>query len=515
MFCSTQTYRLACGLAAAFVVATSAQLVLAATGELELSVVDHDTGQPIAVRMHLKDQRGRSRRVRRLPFWRDHFVFHGTTVLKLPTGTYSFEMERGLEYKIRSGHFTIERGAEDNKLVHMQRFVHMKEDDWWSGDLFVQRPLREMELLMLADDLHVTGVVTWDNQRNLWNKRGIPKNLIEQFDGDRYYHLMAGRFATGGAEFLCMNRPRPFDRNEPGGDSSPLGTMLALAADDSNVHRDAASVCWDLPVLVAHGAVDSVGLAHSLLRRDGAESSRESAWCRPPDPQKYTGPFGLGQWSTEIYYHLLNCGLRLPPSAGSGSGVHANPVGYNRVYVHIDGEFNYQSWWKSLRAGRVVVTNGPLMRVTVEGRAPGHVFRTNGPDELSLEMDLALSTREKIEYLEIVRDGDVVQVVRLDEWAAAGGRLPPMVFRESGWFLLRAVTSRSDTYRFASTGPYYVQFADRSRISKSSARFFLDWVHVRARWIKKEGDESAKSSLSLYHTAHDFWQGVFESATAD
>ena len=90
-----------------------------------------------------------------------------------------------------------------------------------------------------------------------------------------------------------------------------------------------------------------------------------------------------------------------------------------------------------------------------------------------------------------------------------------MVFGESGWFLLRAVTSRSDTYRFASTGPYYVQFADRSRISKSSARFFLDWVNLRARWIKNEGDESAKSSLSLYHTAHDFWQGVFESATAD
>ena len=28
-----------------------------------------------------------------------------------------------------------------------------------------------------------------------------------------------------------------------------------------------------------------------------------------------------------IYYHLLNCGLRVPPSAGSASGVLPNPVG--------------------------------------------------------------------------------------------------------------------------------------------------------------------------------------------
>ena len=44
---------------------------------------------------------------------------------------------------------------------------------------------------------------------------------------------------------------------------------------------------------------------------------------------------GVGYWVQEIYYHLLNCGLRVAPSAGSASGVLPNPVGYNRVYVHL------------------------------------------------------------------------------------------------------------------------------------------------------------------------------------
>ena len=67
-----------------------------------------------------------------------------------------------------------------------------------------------------------------------------------------------------------------------------------------------------------------------------------------------------------MYFKLLDCGLRIPPTAGSGSGVSPNPAGYNRVYVHLDGSFDYQQWWKSLKAGQVVVTNGPLLGVQVE-----------------------------------------------------------------------------------------------------------------------------------------------------
>ena len=46
-------------------------------------------------------------------------------------------------------------------------------------------------------------------------------------------------------------------------------------------------------------------------------------------------------WSMEVYYHLLNCGFRLPVSAGSASGVKASPLGYNRVYARVSGAFSY------------------------------------------------------------------------------------------------------------------------------------------------------------------------------
>jgi hypothetical protein len=67
--------------------------------------------------------------------------------------------------------------------------------------------------------------------------------------------------------------------------------------------------------------------------------------------------------------------LRLPPSAGSASGVLPNPVGYDRVYVQLDGELSYEKWWDGLKLGRVFVSNGPLLRCRANGQWPGHIFK--------------------------------------------------------------------------------------------------------------------------------------------
>src|SRR5204863_4272779 len=114
---------------------------------------------------------------------------------------------------------------------------------------------------------------------------------------------------------------------------------------------------------------------------------------------------GVGHWVQEIYYHALNCGLRIAPSAGSASGVLPNPVGYNRAYVHLEGEPSYEKWMEGLRAGRSFVTNGPLLRVTANGELPGHVFKAD--PELSIELAATLEGRDPVQELEIIRDGRI------------------------------------------------------------------------------------------------------------
>jgi hypothetical protein len=42
-----------------------------------------------------------------LPFWHDHFVCPGAVSLDLAAGEYTYECERGPEYTLRKGSFTV------------------------------------------------------------------------------------------------------------------------------------------------------------------------------------------------------------------------------------------------------------------------------------------------------------------------------------------------------------------------------------------------------------------------
>ena len=171
---------------------------------------------------------------------------------------------------------------------------------------------------------------------------------------------------------------------------------------------------------------------------------------------------------------------------------------------------------EGLRAGRVMVTGGPLLRPTVEGRPPGHVFRGEKGKTLRLQMELQLATKDRIEYLELIKDGEIAEAVRLDDYVDRAGRLPPLEFTDSGWFLVRAVTEAAKTYRFASSGPFYVEFEGRPRISRRSVQFFQGWVVQRARQIAKLPDATQRDAIMHYHrTARDYWQELLGRANAD
>lgn len=482
--------------------------------QLTLKVTDRDTGKPIAVRMHLKNARGVAVKPPKTPFWKDHFVFDGEITLKLPRGNYTFEMERGPEYLDRSGYFTIEPFANDTKEIDMKRFIDMAKSGWYAGDLHVHRPLEEIELLMRAEDLHVAPVITWWNAKNLWKGKTLPDKPLVNFDGNRFYRVMAGEDERKGGALLFFNLDEPLPVAEAKPEfPSPMKYLLA-AKEQPSAHVDAEKpFWWDFPVWLASGKLDSVGLANNHQQRSGMMDNE--AWGKPRDRTLFPAPHGNGRWSQEIYYHVLNCGIRLPPSAGSASGVLPNPVGYNRVYVHVDGELTWDKWFEGLRAGRVVVTNGPLIIPSVEGQLPGHTFQAEAGETVELEIALTMSTREKVAYLEVVQDGRVASEVRLDDWKKAGGKLPPIRFDRSGWFLIRAVTTAKDTYRFASTGPYYVQVGYEKRISRASAQFFLEWVRERMNEIDLNDADQQREVLQYHQAAEAYWQKLVERANAD
>ncbi len=490
------------------------RLPAATTGNITIRVVDHDTGKPIAVRMHLKNEKGVATKPPRVPFWKDHFVFDGEITLKLPTGEYTFEMERGPEYKLRGGQFTIDRDSADARTLEMYRFVDMKKEGWWAGELHIHRPVEDVELLMRAEDLHVGPVITWWNAKNLWQGKPLPETPLVKFDTNRFYHALAGEDEREGGALLYFNLPEPLPITDATREYPSPVEFLKLARNHDGVHVDIEKpFWWDMPIWIASGMVDSIGLCNNHMHRDGMYESE--AWGKPRDTRRLAAPRGNGQWSEEIYYHLLNCGIRLPPSAGSASGVLNNPVGYNRVYVHCGDELTYENWWQGLRAGRVVVTNGPMLRASANDQLPGHVFRAAAGGEIELEVAANLSLRDPADYIEIIKNGQVAESVRLDDWVKNNGQLPKIKFQESGWLSVRVLTSNEKTYRFASTGPFYVEIGEKQRISKSSAQFFVDWVKERTARVKLDDAEQRGEVLKYHQAALEFWQRIADSANAE
>jgi len=218
-------------------------------------------------------------------------------------------------------------------------------------------------------------------------------------------------------------------------------------------------------------------------------------------------PRGNGFWSQEIYYHVLNCGLPIPPSAGSTSGVLPNPLGYNRVYVHLGQSLEYHRWWEGLKAGHVFVTNGPLLLVTANGQLPGTVLAAEAGGQVRVQLEAELISLDRVPQVEIVKNGRVVRSVPWDNRTSRMD-LGRLTFNQSGWFLVRAITDLEHTFRFASTGPFYVEVGKTRRVSRQSARFFPDGVNQRIARVpvKLEEPRQLREVLACQEEAEAFWK---------
>lgn len=290
--------------------------------------------------------------------------------------------------------------------------------------------------------------------------------------------------------------------------------FLDEARAQSNVWIDVEKPFWyDAPTWVASGKVDSIGIANNHMHRSGVYPGE--AWGRARDTTRLSGVRGNGFWTQEIYYHFLNTGIRLPPSAGSASGVLPNPVGYNRAYVHGDGELTYEKWFEHLRAGRVFVSNGPLLRCRANGQLPGHTFKLREGEKLTIDIEAKLDSRDPIAVVEVIQNGKLVSSACGCDWNS-GDPLEKLTFDESGWFLIRALADVPDTFRFASTGPFYVEREDTpQRISKSSAQFFLDWTRERMARVKADNAAEGEEVLSYHRKAERFWKDKVDHANAE
>jgi hypothetical protein len=111
-----------------------------------------------------------------------------------------------------------------------------------------------------------------------------------------------------------------------------------------------------------------VGFAHFAW--NGCDLPRGFPWYVTTGEIDFIEVLQFGLLNRLGYADYLNLGFRLTAAAGSDTPW-GSTIGEVRTYVHLEGPFEVDAWFRNLKAGRTFVSNGPALEFTVDGELPG------------------------------------------------------------------------------------------------------------------------------------------------
>ena len=171
-----------------------------------------------------------------------------------------------------------------------------------------------------------------------------------------------------------------------------------------------------------------------------------------------------------LWYRLLNCGFRLPASAGTDvflNRLRSRLPGGDRAYVRLDGAFSYDAWVKSLKAGRSFVTNGPMIEFTANGKFLGDTIVLSAPGEVRVQASAEAAT--PLSKIEVVHNGAVVAAREIESSARSAALDQTVQIQKSGWLGARVYGAGGSQ---AHTSPIYVDVTGQPASSRERRRVF-------------------------------------------
>jgi len=511
----------------------------AAGGVLTLITSDQGDRQAVPARIELHTNTGRRTAIRRTIASGPGVVLPGTLELPLANGPYRFKIIRGPEYRVVSGQFTIEPGAADERLVPLSRMVDMKAEGYLSGDMAAYFPEPNLRLRMATEDLHVAALVdSISPPARPGAAEPLPATDNELLaDDSPAAPMWIIKSATATGDLLVYAPPARAPEQNPD-DAATAPTDLSSGDETAASIRPQVALAnpfsWQTPIHLASGPVDGIFVLGDWLRESGpVDRFAQISAARPPADLRFRGPQGPGRYAEAIYWQLLEAGLRIAPLAGTGtrtsgpdSGWASSAIGYNRIYAigpplvsHDDRRLepieSADEFFTAVWAGRSMLTNGPLLRPTLGGKAPGHRFQAQSGELLEIAVELHLAVRDPVEYLEVIHNGEVFYSARLDEFAKTGGMIPPLKINSSGWVMVRVVTEHEDHFRAGMSAPWFIDFDDRPRISRKAVEFFGKWLTDCESELKKLPADDLAKHIEPVRVARAFWRQRLSDANAD
>jgi hypothetical protein len=184
--------------------------------------------------------------------------------------------------------------------------------------------------------------------------------------------------------------------------------------------------------------------------------------------------------SVPLWYRLLNCGFRVPATAGTDvflNRIGSNLPGGDRVYVHCGNPLSYEKWINDLKAGKSFVTNGPMLSFTVNGSEAGSVLKLD--EKPKVKVKATARSQFPLTKAELVHNGKAIATATLAADKLSASLDQEVALDRGGWLAFRAEgPGTPDTAlgsQNAHTNPVYIDTGKEFR-SADEARAFLKWI---------------------------------------
>ncbi|MCB0490351.1 MAG: CehA/McbA family metallohydrolase [Cyclobacteriaceae bacterium] len=221
-------------------------------------------------------------------------------------------------------------------------------------------------------------------------------------------------------------------------------------------------------------------------------------------------------WSDEIgssvmYHQFLNLGIPIALTAGTDAFpgyARCMAVGTTRIMVNTGDKNDWDSYLDAIRKNKTVVTNGPMIELTVQGRKPGEAIEQT-MSKVSWEMEVY--TKSKLEKIEVLVNGKVVWTARESQENGSKKFSGKITIPKGGWVAARVYGSgikwpQMDSYPFAHTGPVWIGKVGSTdpAAQKESAQTLLkvldlSWGRIKAAY----GSNSVSNQEAYFQQARE------------
>jgi hypothetical protein len=476
------------------------------TGRLELRVRDKSDSTYLTARVAIRHSDGSYHAplgsLYRLFRGELHFYAGLEAQIELPEGRYQLKAARGPEYRVSRMEFEIQPARTTTLAVDMERWTHQEARGWYSGESHIHANY---------------GYGHWYNSPETMLRQCSGEDLrvgnfmVANSDGDGVFdrEFFRGRPDALSNDQIVLYWNQEF-RSTIWGHMTLLNLRQLVEPIFTGFSHTTHS--WDVPTNadigdLTHDQGGFVNYTHPANDIKDPYVTPYSAKELPVDVALGTvdsiDVMGTGhEANLPLWYRLLNCGFRIPASAGTDCFLNRIPSklpGSDRAYVRIDGPFSYQAWIEGLKAGRTFVTSGPMfVEYTVSGRSLGETVHAEPGTDLHVR-GRAIS-QYPLDRLEVVYNGDVVAT------AQPAGDNPEISIdqeipiNQGGWIALRVSGPRHPDHPtgsvYAHTSPIYINVPGHFARAREDAEYFLAWID------RLEGDVSRRDRIPSRQKAH-------------